>query len=129
SYGREGTAGWRSRFPPARPTRSSHGCCPSGRTPGWSPPPRSATRSWSGCGPLPGHHMPRPPVRAGSRAAERLRRLLVVVPYVLRHPGVALEELSRLFGIGEGELVEDLNLLFVSGRPPSGPGDLIDVQV
>jgi proteasome accessory factor C len=71
----------------------------------------------------------RPALRSSGRAAERLRRLLVVVPYVVRHPGVALDELSRLFGIGEGELVEDLNLLFVSGLPPYGPGDLIDVQV
>jgi proteasome accessory factor C len=58
-----------------------------------------------------------------------LRRLLVVVPYVVRHPGVRIEEITRLFGIGEGELLEDLNLLFVSGLPPYGPGDLIDVQI
>ena len=40
-----------------------------------------------------------------------------------------MEEVSRLFGVGERELLEDLNLLFVSGLPPYGPGDLIDVQV
>jgi proteasome accessory factor C len=53
----------------------------------------------------------------------------VVVPYVVRHPGVRVEELTRLFGVGESELLDDLNLLFVSGLPPYGPGDLIDVQV
>jgi proteasome accessory factor C len=58
-----------------------------------------------------------------------LRRLLVVVPYVVRHPGSPVEEISRLFGVSERELLEDLNLLFVSGLPPYGPGDLIDVQV
>jgi len=67
--------------------------------------------------------------RTGGRAAQRLQRLLVVVPYVLQHQGTALAELSRLFGVGEGELLEDLNLLFVSGLPPYGPGDLIDVEV
>ncbi|HYT78891.1 MAG TPA: WYL domain-containing protein [Actinomycetota bacterium] len=67
--------------------------------------------------------------RHTSRASDRLRRLLVVVPYVVRHPGARLEEISRLFGLGERELLEDLNLLFVSGLPPYGPGDLIDVQV
>ncbi len=67
--------------------------------------------------------------RHTSRASDRLRRLLVVVPYVVRHPGARLEEVSRLFGVGERELLEDLNLLFVSGLPPYGPGDLIDVQV
>lgn len=67
--------------------------------------------------------------RHPSKASDRLRRLLVVVPYVVRHPGAHVEELSRLFGVGERELLEDLNLLFVSGLPPYGPGDLIDVQV
>ena len=64
-----------------------------------------------------------------AKAAERLRRLLAVVPYVVQHPGVRLEELSRTFGTDEGALIEDLNLLFVSGLPPYGPGDLIDVQI
>src|SRR6476620_3024478 len=73
--------------------------------------------------------MPGAEARAGARAADRLRRLLVVVPYVLRHPGTPIEELVERFGIREGELVDDLNLLFVSGLPPYGPGDLIDVQV
>jgi proteasome accessory factor C len=53
----------------------------------------------------------------------------VVVPYVLRHPGVGIDELTKLFDMGEAELLEDLNLLFMSGLPPYGPGDLIDVQV
>ncbi|TMK76541.1 MAG: WYL domain-containing protein [Actinobacteria bacterium] len=73
--------------------------------------------------------MPGAEARAGARAADRLRRLLVVVPYVLRHPGTPIGELVERFGIREGELVEDLNLLFVSGLPPYGPGDLIDVQI
>jgi proteasome accessory factor C len=67
--------------------------------------------------------------RTGGRAAERLRRLLVIVPYVLLHPGAELAEVSRLFGVGQGELLEDLNLLFMSGLPPYGPGDLIEVDV
>ncbi|MGH2573348.1 MAG: helix-turn-helix transcriptional regulator [Actinomycetota bacterium] len=67
--------------------------------------------------------------RQTGKASDRLRRLLVVVPYVVQHPGTPLEEISRLFGVGESELLEDLNLLFVSGLPPYGPGDLIDVQV
>ncbi len=67
--------------------------------------------------------------RQTGKASERLRRLLVIVPYLIRHPGTEVAEVSRLFGIGENELLEDLNLLFVSGLPPYGPGDLIDVQV
>jgi proteasome accessory factor C len=64
-----------------------------------------------------------------SRASDRLRRLLVVVPYVVTHPGVSVGEITRLFDVSERELLDDLNLLFVSGLPPYGPGDLIDVQV
>lgn len=71
----------------------------------------------------------RGPARGASRAAERLRRLLVMVPYTQKNPGTHLSELSRLFGVGEAELALDLNLLFVSGLPPYGPGDLIDVQI
>jgi proteasome accessory factor C len=58
-----------------------------------------------------------------------LRRLLVVVPYIVRHPGTQLTEISRMFDVGEEELTSDLNLLFVSGLPPYGPGDLIGVDI
>jgi proteasome accessory factor C len=64
-----------------------------------------------------------------SRTAERLQRLLAVVPYVVRHPGTPVEELSKLFDVTESELTADLNLLFVTGLPPYGPGDLIDVLI
>jgi proteasome accessory factor C len=53
----------------------------------------------------------------------------VVVPYLVQHPGTALSEASTLFGLSEQELLDDLNLLFVSGLPPYGPGDLIDVDI
>jgi proteasome accessory factor C len=66
---------------------------------------------------------------APGKASDRLRRLLVVVPYLVRHPGTALTAASALFGLSEQELLDDLNLLFVSGLPPYGPGDLIDVDV
>jgi proteasome accessory factor C len=67
--------------------------------------------------------------RPSGRAAERLRRLLVLVPYVVQHPGTSLAELASLFESTEGELLDDLNLLFMSGLPPYGPGDLVDVDV
>lgn len=67
--------------------------------------------------------------RAPAKAAERLRRLLVVVPYLVQHPGTPVEEATRLFGLSERELLDDLDLLFVSGLPPYGPGDLIDVDI
>jgi proteasome accessory factor C len=63
------------------------------------------------------------------KASERLRRLLAVVPYLVRHPGTSVEEATHLFGVSEQDLLADLDLLFVSGLPPYGPGDLIDVDI
>ena len=53
----------------------------------------------------------------------------MVVPYLVQHPGTELAEVARLFDVAEEELAADLNLLFVSGLPPYGPGDLIDVDI
>jgi proteasome accessory factor C len=64
-----------------------------------------------------------------SRMAVRLQRLLAVVPYVIRHPGTPLQELSQLFGVGEADLTADLNLLFLTGLPPYTPGDMVDVEI
>lgn len=73
--------------------------------------------------------MARATQRQTARASARLRRLLVIVPYVVKHPGASLEELARMFRVSKTELLDDLNLLFLSGLPPYGPGDLIDVEV
>ena len=60
---------------------------------------------------------------------ERFRRLLVMVPYVVRNPGVSVTDVRRRFGITRSQLVADLNLLFVCGLPGYGPGDLIEAFV
>jgi proteasome accessory factor C len=69
------------------------------------------------------------PERRTSKTSERLRRLLVVVPYLVQHPGTPVEEAASLFDLSEQELLDDLGLLFVSGLPPYGPGDLVDVDI
>ena len=51
------------------------------------------------------------------------------MPYLVQHPGTPVEETARLFDLSEQELLDDLGLLFVSGLPPYGPGDLVDVDV
>lgn len=63
------------------------------------------------------------------RLGRRLRRILLLLPYAIKHPGVGVEELSRKFGVKQEELLEDLNLVFMCGLPGYGPGDLIDVVV
>ncbi len=61
-----------------------------------------------------------------SSARERLTRLLSLVPYLDAHPGADLEETAAYFGIDAATLIDDLELLFVTGRPGHMPDDLID---
>jgi proteasome accessory factor C len=64
----------------------------------------------------------------GSRAsADRLARLLNLVPYLLARPGIELSEAATALGVSERQLREDLELLWVCGLPGYGPGDLIDM--
>jgi proteasome accessory factor C len=67
--------------------------------------------------------------RPAPKTAERLGRMLVVVPYLVQHPGAEVTEVGRLFDVPTDQLRRDLDLLFMSGLPPYGPGDLIDVDV
>lgn len=60
---------------------------------------------------------------------DRFRRLLLLVPYVLRNNGATVDEVSERFGITRSELVADLNLLFMCGLPGYGPGDLIEAYI
>jgi proteasome accessory factor C len=62
------------------------------------------------------------------RTAERLPRLLSLVPYLLARPGVPIAEAAADFGIGERQLRRDLELLWMCGLPGYGPGDLVDLS-
>jgi proteasome accessory factor C len=63
-----------------------------------------------------------------STASERLSRLLALVPYLLAHQGIPLEQAARDAGISERQLEKDLELLFVCGLPGHMPDDLIDAD-
>lgn len=60
-------------------------------------------------------------------ATSRLARVLALVPYISRRPGVAIADLAEEFGVSEEQLAADLNLLMVCGLPGYYPDDLIDV--
>ncbi|MBX6354253.1 MAG: WYL domain-containing protein [Micromonosporaceae bacterium] len=60
-------------------------------------------------------------------SADRLARLLNLVPYLLARPGIAIAEAAADLGVSEKQLREDLELLWVCGLPGYGPGDLIDM--
>ncbi len=55
--------------------------------------------------------------------------MLVIVPYLVQHPGSVLTEVAEAFDVPADQLRRDLDLLFMSGLPPYGPGDLIEVDV
>jgi proteasome accessory factor C len=62
-------------------------------------------------------------------AFERLRRLLFVVPFVSKHQGLTVAEVAEAVGCSKAELLEELDLLTLVGRPPFQPDDFIDIYV
>jgi len=60
-------------------------------------------------------------------AADRLARLLNLVPYLLARPGIEVSQAAAELDVTERQLREDLELLWVCGLPGYGPGDLIDM--
>lgn len=65
-------------------------------------------------------------LRVGT-SADRLARLLNLVPYLLTRPGILVTEAAADLGVTEAQLHDDLELLWVCGLPGYGPGDLIDM--
>ncbi|MFN2490301.1 MAG: helix-turn-helix transcriptional regulator [Actinomycetota bacterium] len=63
------------------------------------------------------------------RLGRRLGRILVLLPYAIKHPGVSVGELSARFGVRRRDIIDDLELVFLCGLPGYGPGDLIDVSI
>lgn len=60
--------------------------------------------------------------------ADRLPRLLALVPYLLGRPGVPIDEAAADFDVTPRQLRRDLELLWMCGLPGYGPGDLIDLS-
>ncbi|HEY5925107.1 MAG TPA: WYL domain-containing protein [Kofleriaceae bacterium] len=62
--------------------------------------------------------------------AQRLRRLLFIVPYVAKHPeGVTVDALAKQIGAEREELLADLDLLSQVGPPDGDPGEYLLVSV
>jgi proteasome accessory factor C len=62
-------------------------------------------------------------------ARDRLRRVLFLVPYAVRHPGIPVRDLARRCGVSEKQLLEDLDFLLGVGCPPFAPDDFLDLYV
>ncbi|MFD0203071.1 MULTISPECIES: helix-turn-helix transcriptional regulator [Saccharothrix] len=61
-------------------------------------------------------------------AADRLPRLLALVPYLLARPGIPIDEVAADFEVTPKQIRKDLELLWMCGLPGYGPGDLIDLS-
>lgn len=68
------------------------------------------------------------PRRGPRPTSERLRRLLVMLPWVMEREKVAVAEVAERFGVSEAELVRDLELASMCGLPPF-LDELIDVFI
>ncbi|HSB86852.1 MAG TPA: WYL domain-containing protein [Ilumatobacteraceae bacterium] len=66
--------------------------------------------------------------RGPRRSGDRLRRLLVMLPWLMERGEVPLAEMSRQFHLTENELVADLELAALCGLPPF-VDELVDVFI
>jgi proteasome accessory factor C len=64
-----------------------------------------------------------------SASADRLPRLLALVPYLLAHPESRLSDVAAEFDVSERQLRDDLDLIFVCGLPGHTPADLMEVDI
>lgn len=61
-------------------------------------------------------------------SAQRLSRLLALVPWLEQHQGVRISEAADHFGVSPAQLERDLWLTICCGLPGHGPDQLIDIQ-
>ena len=59
----------------------------------------------------------------------RLRRLLVMVPWLLENPGSDLDETAERFGVTPSQITDDIDVLGYCGLPGYGGGDLIEATI
>jgi proteasome accessory factor C len=70
------------------------------------------------------------PRRSGPRPApERLKRLLVMLPWIMERGEVEVSEVAQRFHLSEADVVADLERVAMCGVPPYGPDDLVDLFV
>ena len=58
------------------------------------------------------------PRRGPRPTADRVRRLLVLLPWLMERREVAVAEVAAKFGLSEAEVVRDLELASMCGLPP-----------
>jgi proteasome accessory factor C len=67
--------------------------------------------------------------RSRKRTSEdQLTRMLQLVPFLVHHQGLHVQEVADRFGISRKALIDDLKILICSGLPGGYPDDLLDIQ-
>lgn len=61
-------------------------------------------------------------------SVERVARLLTMVPWLSKHPGISMNDAAAHFGITKEELEKDLWQVIVCGLPGYGPDQLVDID-
>lgn len=70
-----------------------------------------------------------PAPRARKRTSEdQLARMLQLVPFLVHHQGLHIQQVADHFGISRRALIDDLKILICSGLPEGYPDDLLDIQ-
>lgn len=64
---------------------------------------------------------------SAATSAERLQRLLAMVPWIAAQDGPTVSEVCSRFGITPEQLVSDLDVIWMVGVPPYTPDALVDV--
>ena len=65
---------------------------------------------------------------AQRRATERLRRLLIILPWLMERGEVSVDEVAERFSVGVDDLIRDLELVSMCGLPPY-VDEMIDVFI
>ena len=60
-------------------------------------------------------------------AAVRALRTMDLIPYIVEHPGISINQLAKIFNVAEKEIEKDLQLAFMCGLPGYTPYELIDL--
>ena len=67
-------------------------------------------------------------VKRTSTPIEQTARLLDLVPFLLTHQGIAVEDLAKQFAVTQEVILDDLNTLWMCGLPGYTPLELIDLE-
>jgi proteasome accessory factor C len=67
--------------------------------------------------------------RGPRRAEDRVKGLLVMLPWLMKREKVAISEMAKQFNISESDLIEDLELAAMCGMPPYTPLELTEVYI